>query len=169
MEGNGQTNGLPPTPENTGGAGGMCTDFRSLRSDSRLAARMLSLGVVSEETAAKLIRRGFAMAAKSRVPRNYKAAMSVPLAMVALEQKERLGLPDTGGQTVNVNVGVAVETVRQELVNDAKYLEYLRQSADISDASPVCENGEPGALENGQSSNGAGPGHNGHADGNGRH
>lgn len=109
------------------------------------------------------------MAAKSTQPRNFKAAMSVPLAMVALEQKERLGLPDSGGQTVNVNVGVAVETVRQELVNDAKYLEYLRQSADISDAGPICSNGEPGAVEDGPSSNGAGPSHNGHADGNGRH
>lgn len=169
MDGDGTTNGFIPAPENTGGAGGMCTDFKSLRSDSRLAIRMLSLGVVPEALAAELIRKGFDLAKQSKQPRNYKAAMSVPLAMVALEQKERLGIREGEGQTVNVNVGVAIGSLRQELIQDDGYIDYLRHASENSDASPLRSNGQPGSLENGASSGEAGQSNNGHADGNGRH
>jgi len=61
---------------------------RGVRSDARLAVRMLSLGVVSEEQTETLLRSAFrlaAQAARSDDTRDYAAAMKVILAASRLE------------------------------------------------------------------------------------
>lgn len=71
--------------------------------------------------------------------------------------------------TVNVQVNVGQNIERAQ--DDPEYLEFLRvrRLAGHSDAGPVCGDGEQGPLAHGQAPADPGPGHNGHAHGNGRH
>ena len=87
--------GLPeevPEPQGIGSERGeVMGSRRHLRSDARLAARLLSLGVIPEEQAAALLKKGFGLAASSSTPRDYAAAMQVPLSVARLElEKEKL-------------------------------------------------------------------------------
>ena len=65
---------------------------------------------------------------------------------------------------VQVNVGVSV---RQGLIDDPEYLEYLRSRASESNghASTVCQNGQPGPVENGSAPGAPGSGTNGFGSG----
>lgn len=84
-----------------------------------------------------------------------------------MEQEERDN-PQQLTPQVNVNVGVSV---RQEVLDDPTYLEYLRSRTleTNGNAGPVCANGKPGTLEAGQAPDVLGPGHNGHHNGQGGH
>lgn len=85
----------PEPPEPEGGMGGLFTDtqqvaggVRHLRSDARLAARILSLGVVEEGQIAMLLRAGVGLAAscaKAGNARGYSAIMSVFIAAAKVE------------------------------------------------------------------------------------
>ena len=71
-----------------GGQGEVVFDPHHARAEARMAARILSLGVISEEQAAQLLRGAARLAAnavnQSR-PRDYAAAMKVILAAAKLE------------------------------------------------------------------------------------
>lgn len=89
---------------------------------------------------------------------------------MAQEEADKPKTP-AAGTTVNVAVGVSVQSVRQELLHDPEYLAYLRNREIESngDAGVIREGGEPRALEVGPTPRDAGSGHNGHANGKGRH
>lgn len=55
------------------------------------------------------------------------------------------------GVTVNVQNNVAVPIQQQitEAAREPEYLEWLRQRAIDADASPICPEGKPGAVEDG--------------------
>lgn len=78
--------GLAPKPH--GGQGDVVFDPHHVRPNARMAARILSLGVISEEQLAALL-RGAAKLATNVVnqnrPRDYAAAMKVMLAAAKLE------------------------------------------------------------------------------------
>jgi len=82
-------------PERLPSAGGqgdvVLSDPGHLRGDARLAARLISLGVVTEERAAALLRRAFALAegsADSGNVRDFAACMRIPIEAAKLEQRE---------------------------------------------------------------------------------
>ena len=67
---------------------GQLLDPHHRRSDARMVAQMISLGVVSEERAAGLLRAGIEFAEKAVIEddeRRYIAAMKIPLAVARLE------------------------------------------------------------------------------------
>ena len=98
-----------PVPAETGGAGGVCTDHRCLRSDARLVKRLLGLGVIRDEEVDAILKRGFVLAASAKSPRNYRAAMSVPIEVAKLGlAMEKAAAPAVA---VQVNTG-AVAQVR---------------------------------------------------------
>ncbi len=86
-----------------GGGGVLFSRPDNLRSDARLAARIISLGVVDEAQAAELLKQGMTLAklkADEGDARGYSACMKIAIEAAKLEQKERQ--PSTGGVTVNV-------------------------------------------------------------------
>lgn len=71
-----------------GGQGEVVFDPHHTRADARMAARILSLDVISEEQAAQLLRGAAKLAANAvnqNRPRDYAAAMKVILAAAKLE------------------------------------------------------------------------------------
>lgn len=75
-------------PKVEGGGGALFARQDNHRSDARLAARIISLGVVPEEKAAKILGMAFDLAsdaAKKNKAREYAAAMSIPIAAAKLE------------------------------------------------------------------------------------
>ena len=68
-----------------GGGGVLLARPDNYRSDLRLAARMIGLGVVDVETAKSLLVQSFDLAAAANSSRVYAAAMLVPVAMARLE------------------------------------------------------------------------------------
>lgn len=142
------SNASPVTP--VGASGALFSREYNFRSDSRMAARIISLGVVSEEVATECLRAGFmlaAHAATNRDIRGYSAAMSIvlkasELELVAMEK----GSP---GMVINNNVqtNVTVEEVIKGIQDDPDYLDYLRFKAIEDDSKSgtireVCESGE---------------------------
>src|SRR3990167_261948 len=85
----------PPMPDGMGGRGELFDPHRT-KQDARLAARILSCGVVTEEQAAKVLAGAFrlgAQAVQDGSARDYGAAMRVPAAIAKLEMdRERLEL-----------------------------------------------------------------------------
>ena len=73
---------------------GELLDPHHRRSDARMVARMISLGVVDEERAASLLRAGIEFAEKAVTDndeRRYTAAMKIPLAVARLElEREKM-------------------------------------------------------------------------------
>jgi len=109
--------------------------IRNLRSDARMVARMLSLGVIEEEQAKGLLRQLFGLIAREHgaanpSARNIAALWKIPLTAVALERQEvELGMKARGeiteAPTVQVNVEV-VSQIRSQLLSDPKVLEAIR-------------------------------------------
>src|SRR5574343_474731 len=95
----------PPEPPR-GATGDVFTNPRHTRSDGRLAARMISLGVVPEETAQALLEAGLSLAA-----RIYAACMLVAIEVAKLEK-------DPATQQVNqqINLQVNQQVVLQQAV-----------------------------------------------------
>lgn len=159
--------------ESSGGQGEILCDPHHVRSDARLAARILSLGVVSEEDVAKLLVRGVKlagrMAAKDKA-REFAAVMGVYIAAAKLEletkRDERAEKQPTqpAGVFINVNGGdgrveLSAVDMRAELLRERDYLEFQRQRAlEIdADSRPVRANGEPRAVEDGTAPGSPGP------------
>ena len=101
-------------PDDTGGMGGdrgeLMGSDRHRRSDARMAARLISLGVIPEEQAKSLLIKGFGLAAASTTSRDYASAMQIPLSVARLELEqlkiERDEIKETGNTYQQVNVYV---------------------------------------------------------------
>ena len=158
---------LVDTADSQGGAGELLTDYSSLRSDAITVVKMLSLGVVDEETTRVVLRRAYLKAGQAKSARNYKAAMSVILAAASLDQKERLARMAAGNQaavSVNVAVGVGVQA---GIGQEPEYLEWKREQfrRRSGDTSNVGSNGFAATVLDAPSRLGDGQGGNGHASG----
>jgi hypothetical protein len=77
---------------------------------------------------------------------------------------------ETGGNTFNLNVAKVenpVVSLRQELLNDPEYLEFLRSRSEDGESGAVREVHLSGPVEDAQPPEGAGPGHHGNTPGSG--
>jgi hypothetical protein len=82
------------TPVPAGVGGGLYERAANIRSDARLAARLISLNVVPVDTTERVLAASFDLAAKAadgNKPRKYARVMGVPIAVARLAQSERLG------------------------------------------------------------------------------
>lgn len=156
---NGNGNGQKPT----GGGGALFQRADNLRSDARLAARMISLGVISEDEAEELLKAGFALAkssAKGDDARGYSACMKIALEVAKLAQAERhkfidKQIPDLHSHEHSTGASIG------EMLEHPEYVEWLRERERNSNPSPVCTNGHQGngkSLANGSARNGHRPG-----------
>ncbi|MCC7254289.1 hypothetical protein, partial [Hyphomicrobium sp.] len=122
-------NGVPE-PEDEGGGGALFTRSDNLRADARLAANMISLGVVSEQQASALLRRGFALASRSARngdARGYAACMKIAIECAKLEQAERHKAIDKRLPDLHAVGGVVEHRVTAaELLDQTDYVEWLR-------------------------------------------
>ena len=84
-------------------------------------------------------------------------------------QNEAAAQPSGSGVTVNVGVAVGMQAVRQELLADERYLDYLDSDSGHSDASPVRGNGQPGPVGASETPVASQPTNPANANGNGRH
>lgn len=137
-----------------GGGGELFARQDNWRSDSRMAARMLSLGVISEDRAKMLLVAGFELAEKAAVKENaraYKAAMSVPLTALRIEQMELARLTP---QQHEHSGTITLDERRKQVTG---ILAILRDRAGAIEAERIA-----GPNGNGHSSNGNGKS-NGHA------
>lgn len=137
---------------------------------------------MTDERRAMLLDQMFGIVEKSPKDRDKIAAAKVIVTADAINvNQQKIDTPKESNVNVNVSggmaVGVSVATVtaslREQMLNDDRYLEYLRQdetavagSAESSpgasasggpdpsdgNASPVREDGEPGPLEDGEAS-----------------
>lgn len=91
--------------------------------------------------------------------------------MIRMESQNQADEHHAEGETVTHNHTGTIElsAVRQEMLKDANYIDYCRTHQINGDSGTVRSNGESGPLENGAAPGSAGPGHNGHLNGNGRH
>lgn len=111
-----ETNGKPPDPETLGGQGAklnVMADDHHRRADARMAAKIISLGVVSVEVAEYCLRGAFTLAVnalKEGDCRNYVAAMQVPLAAARVES-DRINPPQKSAVNVNVVSEIVVKGV----------------------------------------------------------
>jgi hypothetical protein len=143
----------------SGGGGALFAREDNLRSDARLAARMIANGVVTLDRAEELLRDGMNLAgdcAQAKDPRGYSACMKIAIEVAKLAQAERhkfldKTIPD---QHQHSMTGASVS----ELLTEPEYIEFLRGRESYSLPSPVCTNGHQG---NGKPL-GDGPSRNGH-------
>lgn len=96
-------------------------DPHRLRGDARLAARLIAMGVVSEDQAATLLKQGHrlaVLAAQQNDTRAYRRCMQVVLACAGLEQRERLAQQGLGvGPGVgNVNGDLHVHNNQRTII-----------------------------------------------------
>lgn len=147
-------------------------ELKAGKYNMRLVNRAIRNGWnVPQEVKARVVKQMSKIVSQSEEERNKIAAAKVLVSADSVDvAREKMEQPQAG-TTVNVAVGVSVSGVRQQLLNDPEYLDYLRSRpvACDSDAGAIREGGEQPSLETGEPSNGVGPGHNGHANGNGRH
>lgn len=132
-----------------GGGGALFTRSDNLRSDARLAARMISLGVIPLDEAEELLKAGFQLAKSSALsddPRGYAACMKVAIEVAKLAQAEQHKVIDKILPDLHASVE-ATATV-PELLGNPDYIEWLRERERNSDPRLVCPNGHQG---NGQS------------------
>lgn len=101
------------SPDSSGGQGvSILGDPHHNRADAIMARRMIAMGCVPPEKVNTVLSGAYTLAAQSivdRKPRDYAAAMSVPLAVAKLELEiERLEMEKAKGNqpgtTVNVNI-----------------------------------------------------------------
>lgn len=148
-----ESNDEPP-----GGGGNLFTRSDNLRSDARLAARMISLGVIPLDEAEELLKAGFRLAmtsAQSDDPRGYAACMKIAIEVAKLAQTEQHKVLDKVLPDLHAQVE-ARATVPELLVNP-EYLEWLRERERSSDPRLICQNGHQGdgkPLDDGSARNG---------------
>lgn len=164
----------PSDEETQGGGGALFARDDNLRSDARMAARMITLGVIGLDQAQKLLRQGLVLASKSAKrgdARGYSACMKIAIELAKLEQTERLKMLDKlAPDQLEVVHREQNRSSIGELVANPDYVEFLRHRTLNEDCDPsaICQIREPGngkALANGSTHGGAGPGTNGHRNG----
>ena len=99
-----------------GGGGALFVRPDNRRSDARLVARMLSLGVVKPSRVRELLRQGFDLASASAHKgdaRGYSACMKIAIEAAKLEQKERPSQHEHRHQHTGA---IAIEPRRVELL-----------------------------------------------------
>lgn len=64
-----------------GGPGSVFTDPKTIRSDARLAARYIGLGVIDDAESVSLLRKGYELAKTTKKPREFVALMKLPIAV----------------------------------------------------------------------------------------
>lgn len=82
---------------------------------------------------------------------------------------ERSEVVQSGKVDHNVNVGIVIAPLRQELLGDARYLDYSGDDPQDVDAGEIRGDGESRALADVAAPAGTEPSANGHYHGNGRH
>lgn len=144
----------PSKPE--GGGGELFARADNLRSDAKLASRMISLGVVTEGQIDRLFRKGMRLAGKradAGDARGYAACMSIPIAAARLAQNERHKLLDKLVPDQHEHLH-SISELRQALVDarqDREYVELERSRAieDGRKSGANGHNGHAGPLDNG--------------------
>lgn len=127
--------GDPDDPdEETGVRGHLITSKRYLRSDARIAAELLSSGVVSKEVAEALMRSAYVLASKSSQEgnaRNFVALMRLITLWPKLEIDHRAAVRKFGHPVAaaQVNVSVAPPTQDPAAAPVAAQPEQARQTA----------------------------------------
>ena len=160
-------NGHANPPENKGIGDSLTVDRRTGGQDIRLYRRAIQEGwnvpgaskkVIVDELTRIVLQIERDGSKRDVDPRNIIQASKALIAADSNDVRIQLGAEDKG---VHVNVGVQTNVVMptRDLLNEPGYLDYLRNraSAADSDAGPVCESGEPGAVEGGASPNGDRP------------
>ena len=104
--------------DDDGVTGSLLASRRFLKSDARMAARLISLGVIEEDQCKAILRKCFTMAAKTEKPREYSSLMATATAAARLEL-DHLKL---------AQASLMIEPVRDEITLDA---------ASISKSRPV--------------------------------
>jgi hypothetical protein len=138
-------------------------DKRHHRSDAKLAARLIASGVVTEEMAELVLKRAFTLAGKTMGPREYAAAMGVPIKVAQLVMaRERLDMEKVRGPNpINVGVQVNMPAVANASTADLKALEakldaFLDQPGGNGVLAPASENGTCSAPGSGGQGEGNG-------------
>jgi hypothetical protein len=119
---------------------------------------------MTDERRAMLLDQMFGIVEKSPDPRNKIAAAKVIVTADSINvNQQKIDTPKesnvnvnvSGGMAVGVSVGAVTANLREQMLNDDSYLEYLRLNPSDGNASPVREDGEPGPVEDGEASGGA--------------
>lgn len=158
-------------------------DEHHTRADLKMIERAQRQGWgISQKRRAAVVSKMSELVEKATDNRTKVGAAKVLVQADAINVKrEQLAQKDehhAAGQTLHVDHsgGLVVGVLRDTVINDPRYLEYLRSKAIAGngDAGPVGaidhegRNGSP-AVANGEAHSPPGPGNNGHANGNGRH
>lgn len=154
----------PANDDAQGGGGELFTRADNLRSDAKLAARMIANGCVSLEQAEGLLRDGMRLAKKSarkEDARGYSACMKIAIECAKLAQTERHKMLDKRLPDLHAVGGIVEHRISVgELLEQPEYVEWLRQRENQRDSLP----GD--ASQNGHAGNGKpladGPSRNGH-------
>jgi hypothetical protein len=84
------------------------------------------------------------------------------------ERAKLLGLYAPEKRKIDLAGALNLKTVREDMINDAKYLEYCRALTENSDAGNFRQMDQPGPMDMGQTLTGIRPGANGSGNGNGK-
>ena len=182
---------VPQEPDDSRGQGQSVTilspeDEKRHQADIRLAARAVKWRwPVPEDSKSVIIERLLTVVKKEAVAVMTKEgpaeldgpadsnAIAAARVLVAMEGQNQSDEQHDKGETVNHrhSGSVGLVELRQEILNDPRYLEYARERIDTSlgDTGGVCVVGEQGQVEAGPAPENTGPGDNGHANGNGGH
>ena len=113
--------------------------------------RLADLGVMTERELSPLLICAINLAAsagKAGNSRDYATAMNVVLAIAKLEKDLRDGNSDQPlKEAEKAELAKYVAQVRRELLNEPRYLDWLRTSALDADAGPLRSDSEPGRVE----------------------
>ena len=119
---------------------------------------------MTDERRAMLLDQMFGIVERSPDPRNKIAAAKVIVTADSINvnqqkidtpKESNVNLNVSGGMAVGVSVGAVTASLREQMLNDDRYLDYLRLGPPDGNASPVRADGEPGPVEDGEASGGA--------------
>jgi len=118
---------------------------------------------MTDERRAMLLDQMFRIVEGGPDPRNRIAAAKVIVQADAINvnqqkidtpKESNVNLTVSGGMAVGVSVGAVTASLREQMLNDDRYLEYLRLGSPDGNASPVRADGEPGPVEDGEAPGG---------------
>lgn len=152
--------GEPPRPAPT-----VLADPHHTRADARMAARLISLGVVPDSVAEEFLKRAFKLSflAADKTDdeghpdpdiRGFAAVARIPIEVAKLE---RSLYPTQHDHRHTHDMSAAAELARQELQSELTHERNQRALEEDMQPGPIRQNGQHGPLENGSSSNGGGP------------
>ncbi len=126
----------------TGGGGALFARADNLRSDARMAAQMISLGVIELEEAKELLKLGFGLAKAAALngnERGFAACMKIGIEVAKLEQSERHKLLDKlAPDKIEHAFATAPPVTLEQLHADPDYVRYLDQESTETNRDPGC-------------------------------